>query len=138
MIAGFTGSRKGMTEEQKSRLQQLLSMLKIKEFHHGDCVGADETAHNVVREVLPECPVVVHPPDIKKLRAFCKGDSEKFPLPYQERNQHIVDASDVLLATPDNFDFEEDASGTASTVRKARKAKVTVYAILPNGVLKTI
>jgi hypothetical protein len=43
MIIGFTGTRYGMTDKQKSSLQSILSKLEtITEVHHGDCIGAEE------------------------------------------------------------------------------------------------
>ncbi len=86
MKIGFTGTRKGMTPEQKRSFERWLGTLcihgyadkKIKEedtieFHHGCCVGCDADAHalfltvmNVVGN-LSGSMTVLHPPDVTKL-----------------------------------------------------------------------
>ena len=43
---GFTGTRQGMTAEQKSALRNLLDG-GAGDFHHGDCIGADSEAHGI-------------------------------------------------------------------------------------------
>jgi hypothetical protein len=46
---GFTGTRQGMTAEQKSVLRNLLGG-GAGEFHHGDCIGADSEGHDIADE----------------------------------------------------------------------------------------
>ena len=51
-IVGFTGTRQGMTDDQKCALRKLLSEIARNGsfpllFHHGDCVGSDEEAHEI-------------------------------------------------------------------------------------------
>ena len=45
---GFTGTRKGMTAEQKKIFKEFLSM--ASSLTHGDCVGAYKDAHDLASE----------------------------------------------------------------------------------------
>lgn len=130
MRIGFTGNRYGMSGHQKNRFLSFLFHLDKKnyfQFHHGDCLGADEDAHNIVNNHIKKnmilANIIIHPPENEKLRAFCKNDelSIKKPKPYLERNQDIVDSSDILIACPNGEETER--SGTWSTIRYARKLR---------------
>ena len=44
MKISFTGTRKGMTENQKRLFLACLDRDEVEEFNHGDCIGADEDA----------------------------------------------------------------------------------------------
>ena len=52
--------------------------------------------------------------------------------PPLDRNRDIVDACDVLIATPKDF-VEELRSGTWATVRYARKQRKPLVIVWPNG-----
>ena len=41
MRIAFTGTRDGMTEQQKQTLIQVFRQYRPAEFHKGDCIGAD-------------------------------------------------------------------------------------------------
>ena len=131
---GFTGTQKGMTSLQRRGVAQLLSTLKPSAFHHGDCEGADEEAHVLADAEM--IPIIIHPPTNSTKRAFCHEHDnvssvevlEEFG--YLVRNRHIVDDSDVLIATPRTM-FEEQRSGTWATIRYARKCRKIVYIIWP-------
>lgn len=77
MIIGFTGTRYGMTEEQKKSLRNLLLELggefplARKTVHHGDCVGADREFHYLAAEIFGPCDIVIHPPEDDEFRAYC-------------------------------------------------------------------
>lgn len=121
MKIGFTGTQRGMTNSQKRKLGELLVSLHATEFHHGDCIGADEQADAIARSlgIVPD----IHPPNDDKKRAFChrRGPSRMHdPEPYLVRNKHIVNACDRLIAAPQTL-VEELRSGTWSTVRYAKK-----------------
>jgi hypothetical protein len=96
-------------------------------FRHGDCVGADAQAHAMAK--ADGFRVVIHPPSDDSKRAFCQGDAVLAPPPYLVRNRRIVDASGVLVATPQGD--EELRSGTWSTVRYARKIRRAIKIIAP-------
>ena len=111
---GFSGTRGGMTAPQKASFADLLRQLRPSQFHHGDCIGGDEDAHGLVLDSGLGTYIVVHPPDNPSRRAFVQGAHEyREPYPYLERNRHIVDETQHLVATPGGFD-EEQRSGTAS------------------------
>ena len=75
MRIGLTGTREGMTEQQKRSLIQLLAEYRPTEFHHGDCVGADAEAHTIVQQHCTTARIVIHPPTNPAMRAFCHGDA---------------------------------------------------------------
>jgi len=129
MILGFTGTRKGMTPEQKLRFLDLIHALQPTEFHHGDCIGADVEAHDRVKVHLPKCHIVIHPPINKIYRAFRTGYTSRIPRPYFERNRDIVDASDHVIAASGSR-IPLIRGGTWYTIRYALK-KVTI--LWPDG-----
>lgn len=132
MIIGFTGTQKGMTAKQAMSLGLLIIKLKPLEFHHGDCIGADEQAHREVRLHSPKTEIVGHPPLFQNKRAFCKFDREWHPADYLVRNREIVQCSDQLIATPAEFTMQL-RSGTWSTVRRAQALRLKTYIIMPDG-----
>lgn len=148
MKIGFTGTQIGMTRKQKNSFFQLIAKITAREwinevivFNHGDCVGADAQAHHLTVEVWKfnnfrssDAKVVIHPPKNSYKRAFCKAKEIREPKEYIERNHIIVDESDILIATPKEFD-EQLRSGTWATVRYARKKNKRVYIINPDGTI---
>lgn len=121
MKVGFTGTQHGMSLTQKQELARLLVALKPEEFHHGDCIGADEEAHIIARSL--QIAIVIHPPDIEAKRAFCKGAVEwRAPAPYLVRNRAIVDATFTLVVGPQS-DTPKVRSGTWATWRYAKTLK---------------
>ena len=129
---GFTGTQLGMTRAQKSEVARVLVNAKATEVHHGDCIGADAEFHDIVRMVDPKIKIHVHPPAEDKKRAFKRGDVLYPAKPYLERNHDIVDACEILIATPAQKN-EVLRSGTWATIRYARKIKRSTIIITPNG-----
>ena len=129
---GFTGTRRGMTAEQKTVLRSLLQAAG-GEFHHGDCIGADAEAHDIAQANGLE--PVIHPPTDPKQRARKEAKRILAPLPYLRRNKEIVRETELLIATPGEFE-EQHRSGTWSTVRHARRLGRRVLVILPDGKLQ--
>lgn len=130
MKIGFSGTQFGMTAGQKLQLTRLLVELRPTEFHHGDCVGADKQAHELVRALPFKVKIVGHPPLNQTKQAGCKCD-EYFPRDeYLARNRAIVDATDWLVITPKTA-TEELRSGTWSTWRYAQKVGKTLEIIAP-------
>ena len=121
MRIGFTGSRNGITNEQRESIIQFLDKNKDTEFeaHHGDCIGADTDFHNICSK-YEKCKIYIHLPNINTMRSYCKSDNIFQPKPYITRNHDIVDSCDVLLACPSEK-TEQLRSGTWATIRYARK-----------------
>jgi len=132
-IIGFTGTRKGMTDDQKEAFKAFLEAHKPEEFHHGDCVGADADAHKIAKKL--KIKIVIHPPEDGKHRAFCKGGKILKPKPYLERNHDIVGVCSVLIACPKQK-REIRRSGTWATVRYARKMNKALSIMFPVAELK--
>ena len=130
MRIGFTGTSKGMTPEQLRSVRLLLRNGFVEEFHHGDCIGADSQAHAEAMMIFTH--IYIHPPINKKARAFCKGGTVLKEKSYIERNHDIVNAVDMMIATPKG-NREELRSGTWATIRYARKQKVKLCIIYPSG-----
>ena len=135
MKIGFSGTRKGMSEEQIiafiDTIRDIDTKNTITEFHHGDCIGSDEQAHNIVAKDLNYCNIYVHSPIDNKKRAYCSGFVCFEPEGYLKRNKIIVDVCDLLIAAP--LTDEIKRSGTWSTIRYARKKKKSVIIITRDG-----
>jgi hypothetical protein len=99
MKVGFTGSRKGMTESQRDQLIAWLDEFWPTEFHHGCCIGSDAEAHGIA--TIMSIRTVGHPPtETKYLGAWESCDERRDPFPYLVRNRHIVNETELLIATP--------------------------------------
>jgi hypothetical protein len=136
VIVGFTGTREGLTPQQRSRLREELSQDGIVEAHHGDCVGGDEQFHSLCRGA--KIPIVIHPPDNGKARAFCDGaDRIEKAKPFLDRNKDIVRASSLMYGCPKERSEPPPArgQGTWSTIRYARSRGVMLKVIMPDGSL---
>jgi hypothetical protein len=140
---GFTGTRQGMTDKQKTTLHKILvsnnNIKNVDVLHHGDCKGADADAHYECWKLA--ISIILHPPDNPKHRNYCDtGPYEDMvkeinpTKPYLTRNHDIVDETDYLIACPDGYK-EELRSGTWATIRYAKKQHVLVYIIYPDGTL---
>lgn len=128
---GFTGTREGMTRQQKDYLALLLGELFAKgatDFHHGDCQGADCEAHEIA--TAAGFRTIAHPPADTRLRAYCRADIVRSPKGFHARNSDIVNDTTILLAAPKGRE-EELRSGTWSTVRYARRQSKDVRMIWP-------
>lgn len=124
---GFSGTRTTPDQEQQEWLYDRLQELRMEGaiyLHHGDCVGADQYAHDMADEL--DYKIIIHPPVDKRLRAFCNtGWCEiREPKPYLDRNRDIVEESGILIALPKG---ERPANlkgaGTWSTIAYAERMK---------------
>jgi len=132
---GFTGTQVGMTGPQCMVFMRLMKELGPVEFHHGDCIGADALAAKLVLSNFPDCKVVCHPPVYTSKQANVGGHVVLPRKPYLDRNHDIVNASDVLVATPKEKE-EQLRSGTWATVRYARRRGKKVRLVFLDGELK--
>jgi hypothetical protein len=138
---GFTGTSRGMSAGQKVRVREYLSAIKQEfpaakiTFHHGLCIGADEQAARIAKEL--GYYVVAHPgysprnPEGRLFRSDFDGNDEVCPeKPHIPRDHDIVDGSQRLVAAP--WTREEIVrSGTWTTVRYARKKGKPILMALP-------
>lgn len=128
-ILGFTGTRHGMTVQQKTTLTRFL--WGVTELHHGMCEGSDKECHNIARS-LGGIWIVGHPPINKKLFADLDVDELREPKDYLSRDWDIVQESEELAATPHTLQ-EYPHSGTWTTIGYAVQAKRWVRIIYPDG-----
>ncbi len=131
-LCRYPGTRHGATADQLVKLIETLYKIGATEIHHGDCIGVDEQAHNVARELFLN--IVIHPPQVDVKRAFCEGKKVTVlePLPYLDRNKQIVNETDLLIALPGQVE-EQLRSGTWATVRYAQRLHRPFVLITPAG-----
>lgn len=139
MLVGFTGTRQGMTDAQADSFDSIVVGLfygsgKKREFHHGDCIGADVDAVDIVSS-LSGVYIHSHPCVLTRQRAFTQSDIEYKAMAPLQRNKMIVQATDILIACPSGTE-EERRSGTWATIRYARTADKKIYIIWPDGSIK--
>ena len=124
--------------ESIATLRELVACLRIREAHHGSCIGADALFHKIILESPGTARIVVHQPKDAKAQACCLPSANGLhpveylkPKEYLLRNKGIVDASDVLIAMPKESK-EVLRSGTWATIRYARKQGKPIIFIMPN------
>ncbi len=131
---GFTGTQTGMNRYQIMTMHKfLVSMNKhgFDTFEHGDCIGADADAHKIAK--LNNYKIILHPPINPDKRAYCEDEYEmKDEKKYIERNHNIVDATNILIATPHGDTEIKRGSGTWATIRYAKKQNKNIIIIFPN------
>jgi len=137
MRLGFTGTREEPTQAQIDWLTEFFRQEKPTELHHGACVGSDWAAHRVA---AGNFAIVVHPPIDERLMVrasklmIYRDVLILPPAPYLERNRHIVDNTDRLVAfSRAGDDMNTMKSGTWATVRYAKSQGKPVDVIYPDG-----
>jgi hypothetical protein len=150
----FTGTRRGMTIVQWQKVQDVLADLYSVDrrgshvWHDGDCIGADDQAHKTVEylnglvvgqanQADRHIKTHGHPWNRdEKLRAFNEFDIIHEPAPPLVRNRAMVDASEIVVAAP--FEFEEviRGSGTWATIRYAKLCEKKLFIAWPDGLLQ--
>jgi hypothetical protein len=126
---GVTGTRNGMSRNQRVVANRLLDQIQPDWLHHGDCVGVDSELHDLA--IARGIKIKIHPPDNPSHQAGRVGDVTAAPQPYTTRNRDIVNQSALLLAFPEGM--ERTRSGTWSTIRYARKQGKSVTVVTPDG-----
>lgn len=126
-----------MSDIQKERIEALLRCTDLiaeeVTLHHGDCVGADADMHGLVMANRPHARFHVHPPNVDKYRAWCRFDEQEESKQYLVRNHDIVDASDLIIATPAEMYEVKRGSGTWATIRYARSKQKSLIVVWPDG-----
>lgn len=138
MKIGFTGTREGMTYEQKRTLASLLSYYRAhnnaEEFHHGNCIGSDDEAAIIADQI--SYVTVAHPSNLVEYTGNYVSDIICPRRPPLKRNHDIVKACDMMIATPKEY-FEptvKRGQGTWSAIRFSRdKCKKHTIIIWPDG-----
>ena len=136
--AMVSGTRIGMTNEQKRIFALLLESIRcsLKIFRHGDCIGADMNAHEIVQSLFGDSVRVhIHPPLDNKERAFCEKDSAVVHQPeaYLKRDKTMVNSSDIVFAFPKGANEQKRGSGTWAVIRHARKKGKPLVVVYPDG-----
>lgn len=132
---GVTGTSQGANTVQLTTFCAVLGAYpKPGQFHHGDCIGADDQTATLAWEAGWD--LVGHPPSRSRYRAY-NAHTEFWlpPKPYLDRDRDIVTYSDALVALPGTF-AEILRSGTWATVRYARQRPIKRIIIWPDGTLE--
>lgn len=131
---GFTGTRKGMTKDQFSKIRQFLDGLEFIA-NHGDCEGGDEDFDVICHDLGAERHLF---PSTSKTRRFSERERPErcimaqAPKEPMARNPDIVNFSEIMLGGPGMME-EELRSGTWATIRYARKIRRPVVIFWPDG-----
>lgn len=113
-------------------MRKLIITEPMSEFHHGDCIGWDALAHDMVA-MLDSRPIIhVHPPSNYTNRAWKTGHVMHPEYDYLTRNIHIVNASEIMLAAPRGM-TPDIRSGTWHAIKYAEQKKVRTIIVWPNG-----
>ena len=138
MKIGITGTREGLASEQAaslfSTMVELASAFGGVELHHGDCVGADATAHDLA--ISLGWKVAIHPPTKDVARAFKVGTEARPTAPYLARNRAMVEEVDVLIVLPkqESMPTTDVRGGTWYTYRyTVKRQSCAIIIIWPNG-----
>jgi hypothetical protein len=129
---GFTGTQKGWTTEQAYSAEYAIECLR-KDFlwmNNEGCIGSDAQAAHLWQSKGGF--IYLHPPILETKRAFIQAEQTGLPLSYLERNEIIISMSSCLLATPGEM-TEQLRSGTWSTVRYARRSRISIVFVYPDG-----
>lgn len=132
---GFTGTRKGMTEAQRTQVIKFMRDHMPHEIHHGDCIGSDAQFARLVWWQFRGVIIVSHPPEDNKYRAYCSSNILMPVLPYLKRDENIVLASDHLIATPrqDKPPKSLRGEGTWWTINCAQQRGIPITIVRPDG-----
>jgi hypothetical protein len=133
---GFTGTRAGMSMDQRVYVRSSLVIGTPTIIRHGGADGSDTEFHAMWREELSQNWADVWPASELRAKLFEKQNHVTVnpvmdPL---DRNVEIVKRSSFLIATPQTQQ-EVQRSGTWATVRAARRHVVPVLIIWPNGMM---
>ena len=132
-VLGFSGTQVGMTTPQGAELYHLLAERQGDygqelEFHHGQCIGADEQALRMAKHL--GIWTVSHPP-LNQVKMSLETSDLTLPAKdYLDRNWSIVLASQEMVFCPKEM-AEVLRSGTWATYRYAKKLGRSYTVISP-------
>lgn len=151
---GFTGTRQGMTKQQKIKFLSILYHFEpeLREFHHGQCVGSDFEACQLVEMFSCQARSDIYDEDIDQhLHPGYPADDYRdktyqaqiclhpgtravhhLAKPFLVRNRDIVKSSDLMIATPVEKPLP-NRGGTRYTVNFARLHNKPLIIIWPDG-----
>jgi len=139
MIIGFTGTRQGMSPEQRRAVEALLIRFDPDAVVHGDCVGADAEFDAICE--LFDISRRIRPCNLEDMRAHSERRGAQ-PVAVAQapmvRNRNIVREADLLIACPLGPDPVVSGTslrgqGTWATVGFARSVHRDVYVVERNG-----
>ena len=144
MILGFTGTRAGLTLEQREGLAAVFAVLP-DQLMHGGAVGADTEFDEWYRSVgwgaITKIDIYPATPARSEFWNFRYAGigfawlTIHEPMPPLERNEIIARKCDHLLACPAE-PVERFRGGTWATVRYARAAGKPITKLLPDGTIE--
>lgn len=132
MRVGISGTRRGPTPEQEAVLRSVLGSEHVTRLVHGGCVGVDEEADGLYREVQ-KCPVVSVYPAIGGKGHYAPPDYRDIERPPLERNRLIVQEAELMVIVPAQNRVLPRGSGTWATYRYAKAANVLTIVIFRDG-----
>lgn len=138
----FTGTRHGMSTEQRNTVYTLLTTIyrDINNAAHGCCMGADYEFDNLFYALRPNPKIGLYPStDIETRRMPKKYDTDggyvHSPMDPLVRNRLMVDLKpDVIIATPFEM-VEKLRSGTWACIRYARKKGIPITIVRRDGII---
>ncbi len=129
---GFTGSRLGMTLEQRIIFTKILARCRSKTkenwLHHGLCVGSDKEAHET--GILLGFKIHGHPPLDETYMVSVPCNKLDSPFSFSGRNQRIAVATRIMIATP-----RTGSVGTYNAIAHAERLKKPRIIIHAAGVV---
>lgn len=134
-----SGTRAGMTAAQKDAFVDLLHKHAAAKLLHGDCIGADAECHRLARGAGGrELAVHIYPPKDERQRAWCQvGDAGELVVheadTFLKRDFKMVKAADLVLAFPSGRKEQRRGSGTWAVIREARRKRVPLVVVFPDG-----
>lgn len=135
-VYGFTGTRDGMTPQQKWAVRCLL--LDGTHFHNGCARGSD--SESAIIAWLLGIPITAHPASNVNWydRVHIRAQEVREPMPPLVRNKIIVEESTKIIATPkETYEYPRGGpprgSGTWATIREARRRQKPLLLVWPNG-----
>lgn len=147
---GFTGTRLGMSIAQREKVEEYMThwaevIDDLIIARQGCCVGSDEDFTRICNKIgYPPIALVAHPPvktEYLSIRAQTLSHYVKRARGYLSRDRDIVDASDLLIATPAEHEDtvgpnRRRTSGTWYTITYAQSHVTPVYIVYPDGSVK--